>query len=64
MPIFRSSASTVGDPGYPERSGQEVQIVRPLTVEEADLDEVGPMFRIRFRDGVETSAFEDALLDN
>ena len=43
------------------RSGQEVEIIRPLTSEEFDIDEVGMMYKIRFSDGLITDAFEDEL---
>ena len=46
-----------------ERSGQIVNIIRPLTESEADLIETGPMYHIRFPDGYETDAFKDELLD-
>lgn len=42
-------------------SEQVVSVIRPLTFEEADLDDVGPMYKIRFNDGKETDAFEDEL---
>jgi hypothetical protein len=61
--IFQSTQQSPGPDGYPERSGQPVTIVRALTAEEADLQDVGPMFRIRFADGLETDAFGDELLD-
>ena len=31
-------------------NGQAIEIIRPLTDKEADLDETGPMFRVRFPD--------------
>lgn len=46
-----------------DRSGEIVTVLRPLTEQEADLFETGPMFKIRFSDGYETDAFEDELLD-
>jgi len=46
-----------------DRSGQVVEVIRPLTEDEADLFDVGPMYRIRFDDGYETDAFEDELSD-
>lgn len=52
-----------GDSELNERSGQLVEVVRPLTEEEADLFDVGPMYRIRFPDGFETDAFEDELME-
>lgn len=60
---FKSTQQDPGFPGYPERSGQEVQILRCLTDDEIDIGEVGPMYRIRFSDGLETDVFEDELLD-
>jgi len=39
----------------------EVEIVRPLTDQEADLDEVGKMYKIRFADGHIEDAFVDEL---
>lgn len=45
------------------RSGQIVEIIRPLTEKEADLFLTGPMFHIRFADGFETDAFENELLE-
>jgi hypothetical protein len=44
------------------RSGQSVTILRKLTEDECDINEVGNMFRIRFDDGYETDAFEDELI--
>ena len=44
------------------RSGERVEIIRPLTEDEADIFDVGPMFRIRFADGTEVDAFEDELI--
>ena len=50
------------DSALNNRSGQEVEVVRPLSATECDIDEVGNMFRIRFKDGFETDAFEDELI--
>lgn len=63
MIVFCSSSQIIGEPGYPERSGQSVTILRPLTDDEIDRDEVGDMFRIRFADGVETDVFYDELIE-
>lgn len=60
--IFQSSQQSAGAPGYPERSGQPVEIVRELTGDEVDV-EAGPMFRIRFSDGLEADAFDDELTE-
>ena len=45
------------------RSGQECVVARPLTEDEADLFDVGPMYRVVFKDGFETDAFEDELME-
>lgn len=37
------------------------EVIRELTKDEADIDEVGRMFHIKFTDGYETDAFEDEL---
>ena len=42
-------------------NGTEVEIIRPLTEDEADIFDVGNMYRVRFEDGYETDAFEDEL---
>ncbi len=51
------------EPSLRARSGQPVTIVRPLTEREADLDEVGRMYRVVFPDGIQVDAFEDELTD-
>lgn len=50
-----------GDSQLNDRTGQIVEVLRALTEQEADIDDVGPMFRIRFEDGYETDAFADEL---
>ena len=37
------------------------EIQRELTKEEADIDDVGKMYHVRFMDGYETDVFEDEL---
>ena len=37
------------------------EVERELTKDEADIDEVGKMYHIKFMDGYETDAFEDEL---
>lgn len=65
MTIFTSTSAIPGYPGYPERSGERVEVVRPLIMGDAPTDEVdweaGPMFLIRFADGIEMSAWQDEL---
>jgi hypothetical protein len=63
MPVFQSTQQSPGAPGYPERSGQTVKIVKEYGDDEIDRAEVGPMFRIQFEDGLETDAFADELTD-
>ena len=43
------------------KSGQEVEVIRPLTVAECDVDDVGMMYKVRFDDGTEIDAFADEL---
>ena len=52
-----------GDSQLNDRTGQTVTVIRPLTRTEADITDVGPMFKVRFEDGYETDAFEDELSD-
>jgi hypothetical protein len=62
--IFRSHSVTEGAPGYRERSGQPVTVVREVDVEvdpAAEEEDVSPLYVIRFEDGVETEAFADEL---
>ena len=42
-------------------NGTEVEVIRPLTEDEADISDVGNMYKIRFADGYERDAFEDEL---
>lgn len=62
---FRSQSNTDGAPGYRERAGQRVTVLGPVDPEDdvIDLDDedVSPIYRIRFDDGVETEAFADEL---
>ena len=55
---FHSSAST----DHVERNGSTCEIVRALTQDEADVAEVGLMFKVRFDDGAEIDAFIDELM--
>lgn len=59
--LFTSSARHPGAPGHADRYGQRVVIVRALTAQEADIEEVGPMFLVQFSDGVMCDAFADEL---
>ena len=42
-------------------SGQHCTIERVLTQAEADIDDVGQMFRVKFRDGFIADVFADEL---
>lgn len=46
---------------YRAKSGDVATIVRPIGDPDVDVSEVGPMWRIRFEDGVELDAFESEL---
>jgi hypothetical protein len=62
--IFRSSSATEGAPGYRERDGQPVEIVREVDTDvdpAAEEEDVAPLYVVRFEDGVETEAFADEL---
>lgn len=61
MPRFTYSGQN--EDNLKSHSGQTVTIVRPLTADEADLAEVGPMSRIKFSDGYEADAFDDELAE-
>lgn len=49
------------DSEWMKRDGEKCVVIRPLTEDEADIFDVGSMYRIRFSDGIETDAFEDEL---
>jgi hypothetical protein len=62
--IFRSTSTTEGAPGYKERDGEPVTVVREVEVEAdpaAAEEDVAPLYVVRFEDGVETEAFADEL---
>lgn len=66
--VFHSTSVIEGHPGYPERSGQTVQVIREMRRSdrfpqgyEVD-EEVGSMFKIRFPDGTTASVFENELV--
>lgn len=42
-------------------NGTEVEVIRLLTEDEADIFDVGNMYKVRFADGYERDAFEDEL---
>ena len=49
------------DTTWNHRSGEMVTVLRPLTEDEADLELVGPMYKVCFADGTTTDAFENEL---
>ena len=42
-------------------NGTEVEIIRALTEDEADIADIGNMYKARFYDGYERDVFEDEL---
>ena len=42
-------------------NGTDVEIIRPLTEKEADIEDVGNMYKVKFYDGYERDTFEDEL---
>ena len=44
------------------RSGEEVTVIHELTEKEADIDEVGPMYKVMFSDGLLVDAYDDELI--
>lgn len=42
-------------------NGTDVEVIRPLTETECDIEDVGNMYKVRFADGYERDAFEDEL---
>ena len=44
-------------------NGTEVEIIRPLTEKECDINDVGNMYKVRFYDGYERDVFEDEIIN-
>lgn len=68
--VFRHSGSvddaTSPDAGRPAiplapYRDKEVEVVRPVTPEEADIEDIGPMWVVRADDGTEFHVFDDEL---
>lgn len=57
MKTFR----TITDSELRPRNGQVVEVLGPTDPSRFEIEETGPMFRVRFPDGFETDAFEDEL---
>lgn len=49
------------DEDFLKYNGEEVEIIRPIAKTECDIGYVGNMYKIRFSDGSESTAFEDEL---
>ena len=45
-----------------DRSHNIVEVIRQLTNDECDIVDVGYMYKIKFKDGFVTDAFEDELV--
>lgn len=58
--VYQSRSTVAGAPAYAERSGQVVQIIRPLSARTGPVD--NRMYRIRFADGQEADAFSSELV--
>jgi hypothetical protein len=61
---FRPESATDGPPSYRERAGQTVTVIDEVGADvdpDAESEDVAPMFRVRFDDGIETEAFADEL---
>lgn len=43
-------------------NGTKVNVVRSLTNNECDIEDVGNMYKVQFEDGYERDVFEDELL--
>lgn len=54
--VFRST-----DSGKYYKIPQNAQILRMLSADECDIDDVGYMYEIQFEDGTKHHAFEDEL---
>ena len=42
-------------------NGTKVKVIRPLTEDEADIEDVGNMYKCEFNDGLDYEVFEDEL---
>ncbi len=42
-------------------NGEKVEVIRPLTDKECDIEDVGNMYKVKFTDGYERDVFEDEL---
>ena len=51
------------DSEFIKYNGTEVEIIRPLTDKECDIEDVGNMYKARFYDGYERDVFEDELIN-
>ena len=42
-------------------NGTKVSVIRALTENECDIKDVGNMYKVKFKDGIERDVFEDEL---
>ena len=56
--VFKTS-----DTELSKYNGTVVEIIRPLTDTECDIEDVGNMYKARFFDGYERDVFEDELIE-
>lgn len=54
--IFNTTES-----GLKKYNETEVKIIRPLTGKEADIEEIGNMYKVKYYDGFIGDVFEDEL---
>lgn len=55
---------TTKDSELQKYNNTEVEVIRPLTSEECDIEDVGYMYKVRFYDGYIRDVFEDELSEN
>lgn len=60
--IFTSTGSDREAPSWCSRNGHRVQVLARLTHRDVDQTEVGPMYVVRFSDGVVAHVFADELV--
>ncbi len=46
-----------------DRDGQKIEVIKDLPTEQAVINDVGMMYKVRFEDGFEANAFEDEIYD-
>lgn len=56
--VFNTHGS---DSEWKTRDGEKCTVIRQLTSDESDIDDVGVMYKVKFSDGTVTDAFADEL---